>query len=409
MGGRNTILKIHPLDGNVKIEMELNFDKEMDALLRQAAQQEKPVQPATPAHLDADELAAFARNALPVAARTRAMEHLVDCGNCRTILSNLVFFENQTEESSATPLVAAAVTGTSLLDSIKAFFTMPTLAYGMAGLVLVFAGLLVFTVINSRQESASVAQANDAALEKPLNAKGAPVDSDLPAAMANSNSSVSAANASTAANTAATGAFSPFQGGVSNSASNMGPTDLSAGKGGEELELKLDDKTEAAKEATANLSAAKPEAQPVTRQQDYYMNRGRNETQDEIAKSKDNYRQNNNILTPDGSDQRKRSSLPPPPPPASSAGTTTVRDAVRGDEDADKNSPASPARKTVKGKQFRRDGNVWVDTAYRGQATVNIVRESKEFKKLDGDVKKIARELAGTVIVVWKDTAYRIQ
>jgi hypothetical protein len=392
--------------------MELNFDKEMDALLRQAAQQEKPVQPATPAHLDADELAAFARNALPVAARTRAMEHLVDCGNCRTILSNLVFFENQTEENSARPLVAAAVTQTSLLDSIKAFFTMPTLAYGMAGLVLVFAGLLVFTIVNnSRQEATSVAKANDAALEKPLNAKGAPVDNDLPAAMANSNSSVSAANAATAANTTATGAFSPFQGGVSNSASNMGPTDPVMGKTGEEQELKLDDKTEAAKEATANLSAAKPaEAQPVTRQQQDYMNRQRNENLDEIAKSKDNYRQNNNILTPDGSDQRgKRSIPPPPPPPASSAGSTAVRDAVRGDEDADKNSPASPARKTVKGKQFRRDGNVWVDTAYRGQATVNIVRESKEFKKLDGDVKKIARELAGTVIVVWKDTAYRIQ
>jgi len=114
--------------------MELNFDKEMDALLRQTAAHETAA-PAAMAHLDVDELAAFSANALPDKARTRAMLHLVDCGNCRTILSNLVFFENQEEENTAAAFAAAtpAVKGSSLLERILGVFKFPTLAYGMPG------------------------------------------------------------------------------------------------------------------------------------------------------------------------------------------------------------------------------------------------------------------------------------
>lgn len=391
--------------------MELNFDKEMDALLRQAAQQEKPAQPAAPAHLDADELAAFAGNALPVKARTRAMEHLVDCGNCRTVLSNLVFFENQPEEAAAAAphRVIAPVIATesaSLLDRVRAFFAVPVLAYGMGGLVLVFAGLLVFSVYRGNQGGMQLAQSNAAPAEKIMNDKGIASDGgEVPSAapLANTNS-MSAVNAAVAANAVTSGAYSPYQPGITaNSAANTAGS-YSELKAGEMPEPEAKPKEKREEDALLSVSKSQQEAPaPVAARADQAQNRQRNETLDEVQRSKDNYRSGNNILTPDGAD-RKRAY----PPPASVAGATAARDAERSD-DADKNAPAAPAKKLVKGRQFRKDGAVWVDTAYRGQATVNIARESKEFKKLDDGLRKIAKEFTGTVIVVWKDTAYRIQ
>ena len=220
--------------------MELNFDKEMDALLRQAARrQETPSQAAQAAevHLDVDELAAFSANALPVKARARAMEHLVDCGNCRTILSNLVFFERQDEEntagvSAAAPAAAPAVKA-SLVDRILGVFKFPALtygAYGMAGLVLLFAAAIGLMLFRGNMGGAEVAQLSKQ--EAPAAAKEAagqyPYVSDV-ASTANTNSAVAdTAPIASAANNAVGGVFSvPPQsvpgGYSSNSSSNVAP------------------------------------------------------------------------------------------------------------------------------------------------------------------------------------------
>ena len=73
--------------------MEVEFDKEIDSLLRQAAREGEfaftnpQSQIANPqsVHLDADEISAFAENALPQKARVNAMEHLAECMRCRKI------------------------------------------------------------------------------------------------------------------------------------------------------------------------------------------------------------------------------------------------------------------------------------------------------------------------------------
>jgi len=65
------------------------------------------------------------------------------------------------------------------------------------------------------------------------------------------------------------------------------------------------------------------------------------------------------------------------------------------------------------GRQFRREGSAWVDTAYTsGRATVNIKRGSEQYRALVADepgIGTIANELGGEVIVVWKARAYRIR
>ena len=62
----------------------------------------------------------------------------------------------------------------------------------------------------------------------------------------------------------------------------------------------------------------------------------------------------------------------------------------------------------VGGKTFANRNGAWYDTAYSGQPPTMVRRGSDTFKKLDGGLKSIANELYGTVVVVWKGKAYRI-
>ena len=76
--------------------MELEFDKEIDSLLRKNGEGVRGVLVGdTPGgkpkvHLDADQLSAFAENAVPEKSRGLYMSHLADCDRCRRILSGLI-------------------------------------------------------------------------------------------------------------------------------------------------------------------------------------------------------------------------------------------------------------------------------------------------------------------------------
>ena len=75
--------------------MREGFDKEIDSLLRRNAR--GAAQPfadggGAVAHLDADELGAFAEGALPAAARVVAASHLADCDECRGVVVALARF-----------------------------------------------------------------------------------------------------------------------------------------------------------------------------------------------------------------------------------------------------------------------------------------------------------------------------
>ena len=68
--------------------MELEFDKEIDALLRKARSGTSVA--GRGEHLDADAIAAFAEGALPAAARKTYTAHFADCDSCRKALSHHV-------------------------------------------------------------------------------------------------------------------------------------------------------------------------------------------------------------------------------------------------------------------------------------------------------------------------------
>src|SRR5215204_3236112 len=146
--------------------MEFDFDKEIDTLLRKA-QRDAPVYVgdfAGSRHLDADEISAFAENAMPEKSRALYMAHLADCDRCRKILSNLLMMN-----SEAAPTLAAAAAPSVItiaerdLPWYRKLFLFPNLAYLMGGLVLVFGGFLAFTIIRQTgmNDSAAVSQVAD--------------------------------------------------------------------------------------------------------------------------------------------------------------------------------------------------------------------------------------------------------
>src|SRR6185503_1133357 len=76
-------------------------------------------------------------------------------------------------------------------------------------------------------------------------------------------------------------------------------------------------------------------------------------------------------------------------------------------ENQDKKSKSQEVEtRTVAGRQFARDGNTWVDTAYdSSRPTINVARGSEQFRALVADepgLRAIAQQLNGPVIVVWK-------
>ncbi|MCU1287772.1 MAG: hypothetical protein JWN60_1, partial [Acidobacteria bacterium] len=106
-----------------------------------------------------------------------------------------------------------------------------------------------------------------------------------------------------------------------------------------------------------------------------------------------------------------------PPPAAVMSARPVEQDKEQDNNKAKRMSPAKKASeksanessRQTGGKTFSRRENAWYDSAYKGQSTTNVSRGSGDYKKLDSGLRSIADSLGGTVVVVWKGRAYRIQ
>ena len=89
--------------------MELEFDKEIDALIRrEGAGRTITIGEFAGLHPDADEIAAFVERALPANARAAMTGHFAECDPCRRILSNAIAL-NAEEVSTVAEGIAAPV------------------------------------------------------------------------------------------------------------------------------------------------------------------------------------------------------------------------------------------------------------------------------------------------------------
>src|SRR5688500_8342144 len=118
--------------------MEIDFDKEIDTLMRKAHRDPPDLSgKSTSRHLDADEISAFAENAMPEGSRALYSVHLADCDRCRKILSNLLVMNSEALPAATSPGVITIAE--RALPWHKRLLLFPNLAYLMGSLVLIFA------------------------------------------------------------------------------------------------------------------------------------------------------------------------------------------------------------------------------------------------------------------------------
>ncbi len=373
--------------------MELEFDKEIDAILRKvrAPSTVRAIDP-DGSHLDTDGIVAFAENVLPDQAKHQYIEHFADCDRCRRILSGTIQMSLDAQPTYEPALATAPPVGGAAIPWYQNIFRSPNLALAMGALVVVFSGVLGYIAIQNRNsgDNATVAKVNE-------RAANAPFLSQANTAM-NSNSSsnaMAAANVSTA-NTAAPLVSEPESAASSQSGRPTMP-------GGPSVTTEKD----AAIGGTASESA-KPVAAPAATVADQ-PSTAPADKKEEDSKAKteiEDRRRETAALSKTSNDQVSRDVLS-----AAKRSGPNAKSVQNTQQQIDNNGVAGMValERKAGGKKFVSRDGAWYDTAYHGQPTINVARGSAEYKKLDGGLRKIGDSISGIVVVAWKSKAYRIQ
>lgn len=379
--------------------MEFEFDKEIDAILRKARENEavfaaKISEP----HLDADVLSAFAENALPEKSKKLYTAHLADCDRCRRILSNLISL-NAEEEAVPVKIAETPIVENPIPWYRKLFFGR-NLVYTMGALVLAFSAFTGYIVLQNVSSglSSDISQANTASKSvRGPNAAEEPVFSSNTAPVANMASNISAvptnpaANANASSMNAATTTATPTISGTTAANQSVAKSAETADRNN------LADDAVSGGEKPIDLPS-----QPL-----------KEETRDLKNESE---RPKITLAEPKLDEREARKTLPAPPPVAAAEKDEQQDKMVT--RSTNKPSPAGAAKmakkksdsKTVNGKTFNYENSVWVDSQYRqGSPITNVSRGTDEYRKLDGGLKRIAEQFSETVVVVWKAKTYRIQ
>lgn len=370
--------------------MELEFDKEIDAILRKARSGKGVAGTAAASpHLDADTIAAFVENALPPRSKMLYMEHIADCDRCRRVLSQTVLLNSGAGNESAEAETQPDMTPAAIIPWYKRLFATPALAAAMGAVILAFSGILGYVVLQERSRpNAEISRATE-----PGSVQGGPFyggEADHPTA--NKPSSAVAANSaamppmSSAANTAANAASTANRADVSS---------LSAANTRAESEPKPETYSDERRTAAAAPPPAPTGGVPATASGDAKSDDGDLKAKEEDA-----------IIASKPADDRMVRDMPPA---AKKSGPVRSGPSNAQVQMQTQNVITENSLRTVNGKSFDRRGGIWYDLAYKGQSAKKVSRGSSEYKDLDGGLRNIAETLDGTVVVMWKEKAYRIQ
>ncbi len=374
--------------------MELEFDKEIDALLRKGLLDSTAVTRDSAAHLDAEELAAFAENALPDKTKQFYASHLADCVRCRKILAQTITLNLEAEPVTASSDLARSA-GDERLPWYRRIVRLPSLAYAMGAFVLLFSGFLGYIAFQSMTGSSALTDVSQVTDTKSAPTSGPSHGEEQYSAMANTSNTAGNA-ASTAANISTANAVNSASSAVNTSGrggpSSPEPSPVAAEPKPSDI---LIDRVAAANEqpaAAAPPAAAKDEERDAQR----------------LAKEE---------AKADATDAAKRSDDKQMMREKSVSGPAKKQVyGPRGDSrtQQQQTSPMMAGRiensaRVVSGRTFEKKDGVWYDAGYRGQATINVSRGTESYRKLDRGLRTIAESLDGIVVAVWKEKAYRIQ
>jgi len=380
-------------------------EKEMDVLLRKWSQSETTdAAEMQSAHLDPDELSAYAENALPPAARAKYTEHLSDCSTCRRIVVELAPITVAVEPKKET-------TPSAVREFFSRLMAPSFLRYAVPGLAAVVILAVGFIWMNrqsgdtNRELKTMVAQ-NEAPASAP--SETATLNNEPNIARSNVHSDRSATKPKSAAEP--------------QSQSTPATVEADEKRKQEEAQNRAENgRADAVRQAAAAPPPAPPKDAPsVAGDRDFAKNA-------EVAEKKPSANEPKSIKEETRKIDELKASAGVKTQPAPAArrarvptSSATVADSAGGageanessrDKEGSKNKGGSETRQ-VAGRSFRKVDGGWTDTAYQSQATTNLSRGSEQFRALVADepsLRTIAEQLDGTVIVVWKSRAYRIR
>ncbi|MFZ0061164.1 MAG: zf-HC2 domain-containing protein [Pyrinomonadaceae bacterium] len=393
--------------------MKHSENNEMDLLLRGLATRSSSVSnggkgaPQDAAHLDADELNAFAERTVPPAARARYTAHLADCARCRKLVATL---------SAAAGLPIAEIKAEdrekiSFWQRLPAFLSPAVLRFAVPALAML--AVITVGIITLRQQRSAdfVAQNQEPAtpqsVSKPQqepvgattsNTQSAPRSSPVPSPNA---TPVGAKPANPGEESAATDKVTPVDttsGFLAKDAAKpeAGKADEAQPKFAPEPPAPLPAPAAAKPQAAVSAGANKNEA--VAKQKEGAAG----ETVDRPARDKLQVAEDREV---DASRSRKAATAGRGGAPSTAEARRSETEQKRADKDAE--------IREVAGRRFRRQGDAWIDIAYVAtRPAMNVVRGSEQYRVLVADepsIRTIAERLSGEVIVVWKSRAYRIR
>ena len=436
--------------------MKRSDSTEMDRLLRRhagrgvealRAKGDVTVEAKSGAHLDADEMNAYAEGALPEATRSRYFAHLADCHDCRKLVTELTLAASRADEGKARVASLETTPAKSWRERLAIIFSPPVLRYGVPALALFAVIIVAIVAMRGNRNESGVALNVDQSRYSPQRVEG---DSTTTAqsntAQANTATGTagnpSSANATpleglpnqqTQPDAAATPppAANPTQMGddapvLSKSTLPKSETAPAADTKDASGEFSTTSKREQP-EVAASASAPPPAPQETGRSRSTENEVASRDVREEQKKNKAAGKEDVDEMVVDGRNtggmvgsQRAANE------PRADAGRTTTARAAQGE--ARKRPPAtaksgpalsdkigekevSTETRNVSGRQFRRQGSAWVDTAYNSsRPATSVARGSEQYRALVADepaLRTIAEQLGGEVIVVWKRRAYR--
>lgn len=422
-------------------------DTEIDRLLRRHARPSGGTARAATsagAHMDADEMNAYAEGALPEGARARYFAHLAGCDSCRKLVTKLTLAaiaDNEGRERAAAAALTAAPSK-SWRERLAAIFSPPVLRYAVPALALFAVVAVALVAMRENRNASHVARSEQAA----------PNTGPAVAANANSNSAAESdgrpagVENHVTGNTDATTVFRD-QTGTQPPAPGATPAPplvaqntpvekdgLPAGQAAkpEQTAAQAEDNKAVLREGEAQTgarraqeqAAAAPPSPPIPKVEEPVLAapsaadeaRVRDKEEQRAAKTagkddRDDVVAGGAVAT-ETQPNKGRGELGKAA--ATSAAprsrTTAARKAGPADSEPARNERGVETR-NVGGRSFQRQGGAWVDTAYNpSRPTTNVRRGSEQYRTLVADepgLRTITEQLGGEVIVVWKSRAYR--
>ena len=424
-------------------------DSQIDVLLKRYGSHARSG--ATADHLDADELNAFAEGVAPAAARSRYVSHLADCDDCRGLATQLSIAAGATARVSAGGIDSASG---SFWEKLTAFFTPPTLRYAAFAAVLVVAVGVTFVALRQRNNSSLVAR-NDSATEKQVSAV-------QPAESIARDAGQKAPPLATPSGLVSQPTLNPnvdLKRDETRVAETVAPPPKPEKEGAataidrpvlgqkRAAEPAIIAKQQEARQQEPSYAPAPPgqtgRAQIQSRDERYAQQAGApsgpRKAEAPSDKLKDADRSTGGLLqnrANEGDDLRARNNQAMANQQATNqqsqnrvldsnstsarAGNLSMNRAASEEKTEAARRPATtaartdsekaPEIRTISGHKFRRQGNAWIDTKFKSSMSVtNVSRGSDEFRALDSDIRSMAQQFSGEVIVVRKGKAYRIR